>query len=62
MQSVLDLHEQRYPYSHDADLILQNLTSFDQADEDFNPICFKGKYWEIIKEDFEDLILNYRKI
>ena len=59
---MLDLHEQRYPYTHDKDLIIQNLTSFEQADEDFNPICFKGKYWEFIKEDFEEIILKYKKM
>lgn len=57
---MLDLHEQRYPYSHDKDLIIKNFTSFEQADEDFNPICFKGKYWEFIKEDFEEIILQFK--
>ncbi len=59
---MLALHKQRYPYSHDKDLIIQNLTSFEQADEDFNPICFKGKYWEFIKEDFEEVILKFKKL
>ena len=53
---MLDLHEQRYPYTHDKDLIIQNFTNFDQADDDFDPICFKGKYWAFIKEDFEEII------
>lgn len=62
ISQMLDLHEQRYPYTHDRDLIIQNFTSFDQADEDFNPICFKGKYWEFIKEDFEEVILKFKKL
>ncbi len=57
---MLDLHEQRYPYSHNEDLIIQNFTSFELADEDFNPICFKGKYWEFIKDDFEETITNFK--
>lgn len=60
LSQMLDLHEQRYPYSHDKDLIIKNFTSFEQADEDFNPICFKGKYWEFIKEDFEEIILQFK--
>jgi len=60
LRQMLDLHEQRYPYSHDKDLIIKNFTSFEQADEDFNPICFKGKYWEFIKEDFEEIILQFK--
>jgi hypothetical protein len=60
LSQMLDLHEQRYPYSHDKDLIIKNFTSFEQADQDFNPICFKGKYWEFIKEDFEEIILQFK--
>jgi predicted nucleotidyltransferase component of viral defense system len=55
---MIDLHEQRYPYSHDKNLIIQNFTNFDLADDDFDPICYKGKYWEFIKEDFEVLLKN----
>jgi predicted nucleotidyltransferase component of viral defense system len=62
LSQMLDLHEQRYPYSHDKDLIIQNFTSFEQADEDFNPICLKGKYWAFIKEDFEEIILQFKQI
>lgn len=58
---MLDLHKQRYPYAHDRDLIIQNFTFFAQADEDFNPICLKGKYWEFIKEDFQEVIRKYEE-
>lgn len=61
INQMLDLHQQRYPYTHDRDLIIKNFTSFQQADEDFNPICFKGKYWEFIKEDFEEIINDFKK-
>ncbi|UFH35099.1 nucleotidyl transferase AbiEii/AbiGii toxin family protein [Flavobacterium acetivorans] len=61
INQMLDLHKQRYPYTHDRDLIIKNFTSFQQADEDFNPICFKGKYWEFIKEDFEEIINDFKK-
>lgn len=62
ISEMLDLHKRRYPYSHDKALIIQNFTSFHQADEDFNPICFKGKYWEFIKEDFEEIISEFKKV
>ena len=58
IMQMLDLHEQRYPYTHNKDLIIQNFTNFDLADDEFNPICYKGKYWEFIKEDFEEKIKN----
>lgn len=58
IKQMMDFHEQRYPYTHDKDLIIKNFTNFDQADDDFDPICFKGKYWEFIKEDFEEKFKN----
>ena len=61
ISQMLDLHEQRYPHTHDRDLIIQNFTSFNQANEDFNPICLNGKHWEFIKDDFEDIILKYKE-
>jgi len=58
ISQMIELHEQRYPYTHNRDLIIQNFILFEQADDDFDPICFKGKYWEFIKEDFEEIIKN----
>jgi predicted nucleotidyltransferase component of viral defense system len=58
IKQMMDFHEQRYPYTHDKDLIIKNFTNFDQADDDFDPICFEGKYWEFIKEDFEEKFKN----
>ncbi|MBA4145474.1 MAG: hypothetical protein C0523_06920 [Cytophaga sp.] len=48
---MIALHSQRYPYTHEEALIRQNFTDFSKADEDFDPICLKGKYWELIKLD-----------
>lgn len=53
---MIQLHEERYPYSHDADEIFTNFTNFEIADNDFEPICLKGKYWELIKLDFVEAI------
>nr|WP_314491945.1 nucleotidyl transferase AbiEii/AbiGii toxin family protein [uncultured Chryseobacterium sp.] len=58
---MLELHEKRYPYSHDKDLILKNFTDFSTADDDFDPICLHGKYWEFIKEDIEEAISKYKE-
>lgn len=56
ISKMIDLHEQRYPYSQDRSQILKNLIKFENADNDFDPLCFKGKYWEFIKADFEEAI------
>lgn len=62
LHSMLSLHQQRYPYTHDNELILQNLINFEIADDDFDPICLRGKYWEFIKEDIIEAVEVYKKI
>lgn len=61
LSTMISLHQQRYPYSHDEELILKNITNFNLADADFDPICLKGKYWEFIKEDIVDIVKGYKK-
>jgi predicted nucleotidyltransferase component of viral defense system len=54
IEQMIALHKQRYPHSHDEKLIRENFVNFERADEDFTPICLKGKHWELIKLDFVD--------
>lgn len=56
ISQMVALHEERYPFSHDEKIILINLINFENADNDFDPVCLKGKYWEFIKADFEEVI------
>lgn len=53
---MLDLHQQRYEYTHDRKQIIANFTNFISADEEINPICLKGKEWELIKLDFVEIV------
>ncbi len=53
---MLNLHQQRYEYTHDLENILANFTNFSLADEDIDPICLKNKVWELIKLDFVELL------
>ncbi len=48
---LLDLHLEKYPFSHDYQEIRKQLTNFHLADADFDPICLKNKVWELIKYD-----------
>ena len=50
-REMITLHKRRYPHTHDEASIKSNFTNFSTADEDFDPICLKGKHWEIIKWD-----------
>ena len=56
IQTMLTLHQQRYPYTHDKGLIIKNFTDFELADDEFDPVCLRGKYWEFIKEDIVEAV------
>ena len=58
IDEIISLHQERYPYAHDLNEILKNLTNFEIADPDFEPICLKGKFWELIKLDFAEAVEN----
>lgn len=53
---MLDLHQQRYEYTHEREQIISNFTNFSSADEELDPICLKDKEWELIKLDFVEMI------
>ena len=54
IEKMIALHRQRYPYTHDDDIVRSSFSNFKKADDDFDPICLKGKHWEIIKLDIID--------
>ncbi len=56
LNQMLSFHQKRYPYTYDSDLIIQNLTQFINADNDFDPICLKGNHWELIKLDMIEFV------
>lgn len=58
---MLKLHQERYPYSHDRDETVKHLVQFEDADNDFDPICMKHKYWELIKLDIHEKLEDFRK-
>jgi predicted nucleotidyltransferase component of viral defense system len=53
---MMALHKERYPYSHNKKQIKNNFTNFSLADDDFEPICLRHKYWEVIKLDMIDFV------
>jgi predicted nucleotidyltransferase component of viral defense system len=56
IEKMLQLHEERYLYTHNRDEIIANFTNFEKANNDFEPICLKEKIWEIIKLDIVEAI------
>ncbi|MFI3331191.1 MAG: nucleotidyl transferase AbiEii/AbiGii toxin family protein [Rikenellaceae bacterium] len=56
LENMLSFHKERYPYSHDKVNLINSLTDFSMADNDFDPVCLKGNYWELIKLDIIDMV------
>ena len=51
LEEMIGFYIERYPYGYSREEIIKKATDFKLADDDFNPICLRGKYWEIIKLD-----------
>ena len=56
IEQMIAFHAERYPYSYTKETLINKLVNFQFADDDLTPICLKGKYWELIKEDLNDII------
>jgi len=50
------LHARRCPYEHEKENLKKNFTNFEIADGEPDPICLRGKHWELIKADTIDFI------
>lgn len=56
LDKMLGFYELRYPFGLNREDLLTKLISFEQADNDFDPVCLRNKYWDLIKLDFKDLV------
>lgn len=50
-ETMVKLHQKRYPFGHDISQLTYKIIDFSNAEDDLEPICLKGKFWEMIKED-----------
>ena len=57
LESLIDSYMKRYPYGHSKEDMLKKLLDFSVAENDFTPNCFKNKEWELIKLDFQTLLI-----
>lgn len=56
LDKMLDLHKERYPFTHNKEITRAKFTEFSNADADFETVCLRGKYWEVIKLDMIDFV------
>lgn len=52
---MIELCRERHPWDHNPEEIIANLADFSLADQFPDPVCLRGKYWGLIKEDFTEL-------
>lgn len=55
-EEMFNLHQKRYPDFHDKNELKIRFTDFENANNEFNPECLKGKHWELIRLDLEEFI------
>jgi predicted nucleotidyltransferase component of viral defense system len=58
LESLLPVYERKYPYN-DIKAVVSGLVDFKIADNMPDPICFKGKHWEVIQQE---MIAEVRKL
>lgn len=56
LKKLIDFHAVRFEYQHDYDCLVKKLQDFSIADDEPDPICRYGKYWEVVKLDIIDIV------
>jgi hypothetical protein len=59
LSNLLDFVMEKYPWMNQVD-VLKGLTDFSRADEMEDPICLKGKIWELIKLDIKEIVEGFK--
>lgn len=55
LKQMISYHEKRYYSDYSFNYWKSCLRNFEIAEEDLNPQCLRGKYWDLIKLDMMDL-------
>lgn len=50
--AMIKFHAEKYSYSYTENELKKVLTNFILADDEPDPVCLRGKHWELIKLDF----------
>ncbi|WP_277466718.1 nucleotidyl transferase AbiEii/AbiGii toxin family protein [Parabacteroides sp. PF5-6] len=60
LSEMIDLHEKRHEWEHNATELLRNFIDFSVADEMPDPICLLEKDWDDIKLDLIEIVENMK--
>lgn len=56
IDEMVNFYLLRYPYSFTKKEVQIQLVNFEKAENDPDPKCLQGKYWELIKLDIEEVL------
>lgn len=56
LPQMIGFYLERYPYNLSEKDLMKKIVDFDNAEDDFLPNCYRGKHWELIKLDLEELV------
>lgn len=51
LEDMLLFHQERHPYTHNREELLDKLTTFEPVEDEPDPVCYLGKEWIDIKLD-----------
>jgi len=60
LDDLLSFYKKRYPFGKTEEEITDQLLNSSNADNDFDPICLRNKYWDLIKFDLEAVVQKYK--
>ena len=60
LKVLLGFFTGKYPYLEIQD-VLNGMVDFDRAEKDIDPLCYKGKFWDLIKIDLESTVHEFIK-
>lgn len=53
---MIELYKKRCPFGVELKILKKQFSNFEIADEEPDPVCLKGKIWELIKLDLVDFV------
>ena len=56
LNELIGFYLKRYPYNLSKEELMNKIVDFSLAEDDFTPNCYRGKIWELIKLDLEELV------
>lgn len=58
IEDLISMHKTRCEYTHNREELINQLVNFEQADDEPDPLCNLGKFWDLVKMDIAHVVEN----